>query len=60
MTSNAFMPNTDSGKADLLDHAASILPRYAALLEVSIKSHKWCTTFPEALDEAITNNLKSK
>ena len=35
MTSNAFMPNTDSGKADLLDHVATILPRYAALLEVT-------------------------
>jgi len=35
MTSNTFMPNTDGGKADLLDHAASTLPHYATLLEVT-------------------------
>jgi len=35
MMSNSFMPSTDSGKADLLDHAASILPHYIAILEVS-------------------------
>jgi hypothetical protein len=35
MSSNAFMPNTDSGKADLLDHVASTLPHYVALLEVT-------------------------
>ncbi len=35
MTSNTFMPNTDSGKADMLEHAASTLPHYAALLEVT-------------------------
>ena len=35
MTSNTFMPNTDSGKADFLEHAASTLPHYAALLEVT-------------------------
>jgi len=35
MTTNYFMPSTDSGKADLLDHLSSALPRYAALLDVS-------------------------
>ena len=35
MTTNYFMPSTDSGKADLLDHLSSTLPRYAALLDVS-------------------------
>ncbi|MEI6145905.1 MAG: hypothetical protein D0531_04455 [Methylococcales bacterium] len=35
MTSNAFMPSTDSGKADLLDHVASILVNYASILEVT-------------------------
>jgi hypothetical protein len=35
MTTNTFMPSTDSGKADLLEHAASTLPHYAALLEVT-------------------------
>jgi len=35
MTSNSFMPSTDSGKADLLDHAATTLPHYAAILEVT-------------------------
>ncbi len=35
MTSNTFMPNTDSRKADLLNHVATILPRYAVLLEVT-------------------------
>ena len=37
MTSNSFMPTTDGGKADLLDHVASTLPHYAALLEVTIE-----------------------
>jgi hypothetical protein len=37
MTSNSFMPSTDGGKADLLDHVASTLPHYAALLEVTIE-----------------------
>ena len=31
MTSNAFTPNTDSGKADLLEHIASSLAHYAAV-----------------------------
>ena len=35
MTSNTFMPNTDGGKADLLEHVASTLPHYAVLLEVT-------------------------
>jgi hypothetical protein len=35
MTSNSFMPNTDGGKANLLDHVASNLPHYAALLAVT-------------------------
>ena len=35
MTTNYFMPSTDSGKADLLDHFSSALPRYATLLDVS-------------------------
>jgi len=37
MTNNSFMPSTDGGKADLLDHVASTLPHYAALLEVTIE-----------------------
>ena len=35
MATSSYMPNTDSGKADLLDHLAATLPHYAALLEVS-------------------------
>ena len=35
MTTNYFMPTTDNGKADLLDHLAATLPHYAVLLEVS-------------------------
>ena len=35
MPANSYMPNTDSGKADLLDHLAATLPRYAAVLDVS-------------------------
>ena len=35
MTSNTYMPNTDVGKADLLEHVASTLPHYAAILEVT-------------------------
>ena len=35
MTSNSFMPTTDGGKANLLDHAATTLPHYAAILEVT-------------------------
>ena len=35
MTTNYFMPSTDGGKADLLEHLSSTLPRYAALLDVS-------------------------
>ena len=35
MTTNYFMPTNDSGKADLLDHFSSALPRYAAALDVS-------------------------
>ena len=30
-----YMPNTDSGKADLLDHLAHTLPLYKALLEIN-------------------------
>ena len=35
MTTNYFMPTTDNGKADLLEHLAATLPRYATLLDVS-------------------------
>ncbi len=28
MTTNSFMPTTDGGKVDLLDHAATTLPQY--------------------------------
>jgi hypothetical protein len=35
MTNNSFMPSTDSGKADLLEHLTSTLPHYAALLEAN-------------------------
>ncbi len=35
MTTSYFMPTSDSGKADLLDHLASNLPRYKDLLTLS-------------------------
>jgi hypothetical protein len=35
MTTTSFMPNTDSGKADLLDHLAATLPHYLELLNIS-------------------------
>jgi len=35
MTTTYFMPSTDSGKADLLDHFSGAMPRYATLLDVS-------------------------
>jgi hypothetical protein len=35
MTTTSFMPNNDSGKADLLAHLATTLPNYAVLLDVS-------------------------
>jgi len=35
MTTSSYMPNDDGGKADLLDHLAATLPKYAALLEIS-------------------------
>ena len=35
MTSNSYMPSTDSGKADLLDHVATTLPHYVTVLEVT-------------------------
>ena len=38
MTTTPFMPNTDNGKADLLDHLANTLPSYAGLLSLSAES----------------------
>ena len=35
MPTSSYMPKDDSGKADLLDHVATTLPKYAALLEIS-------------------------
>ena len=35
MTTTYFMPSTDSGKADLLDHFSGAISRYAPLLDVS-------------------------
>jgi len=35
MPTSSYMPKDDSGKADLLDHVAATLPKYAALLEIS-------------------------
>jgi len=35
MTINYFMPTTDNGKADMFDHFAAAMPRYAPLLDVS-------------------------
>ena len=35
MTTSSYMPNDDAGKADLLDHLAATLPKYAALLGLS-------------------------
>ena len=35
MSTSYFMPTSDSGKADLLDHLASNLPRYKDLLVLS-------------------------
>ncbi|MEY3788007.1 MAG: hypothetical protein RIQ94_1735 [Pseudomonadota bacterium] len=31
MTTSSYMPSTDNGKADLLDHLADTLPTYAAV-----------------------------
>ena len=38
MPTSAYMPKDDSGKADLLEHVAATLPKYAALLGVSAKA----------------------
>jgi hypothetical protein len=38
MTTTSFMPHTDNGKADLLDHLANTLPAYAGLLSLSAES----------------------
>ncbi len=35
MPKNAFMPRDDSGKANLLEHLAATLPRYASILNIS-------------------------
>ena len=35
MTTISFMPNTDGGKADLLDHLAATLPHYVELLNIN-------------------------
>jgi hypothetical protein len=35
MTTSSYMPGTDNGKADLLDHHANTLPTYASLLMIS-------------------------
>ena len=44
MTTNSYMPNTDSSKADLLDHLAHTLPLYKALLEISDQAMTTLTT----------------
>ena len=38
MTTTPYMPNTDNGKADLLDHLANTLPAYAGVLSLSDES----------------------
>ena len=38
MTTTSYMPYTDNGKADLLDHLANTLPAYAGLLSISAES----------------------
>jgi hypothetical protein len=35
MPTSSYMPKDDSGKADLLDHVAATLPKYAAMLDIS-------------------------
>jgi len=35
MSTTTFMPSTDSGKADLLNHLTTALPPYATLLNIS-------------------------
>jgi hypothetical protein len=35
MTTSSYMPSTDNGKADLLDHLTYTLPTYASLLMIS-------------------------
>ena len=35
MVTLPFMPNSDDDKADLVEHIATNLPRYADLLEIS-------------------------
>ena len=35
MPTSSYMPKDDGGKADLLDHVAATLPKYADLLNVS-------------------------
>jgi len=35
MPTSSYMPKDDNGKADLLDHVAATLPKYAALLDVT-------------------------
>ncbi len=34
MTTLPFMPNTDDDRSDLLEHVATILPRYTELLDI--------------------------
>ena len=34
MTTSSYMPGTDNGKADMLDHLANTLPTYASLLMI--------------------------
>ena len=35
MPTSSYMPSTDNGKADLLEHLATTLPPYAALFTIS-------------------------
>ena len=35
MSTITFMPSTDSGKADLLNHLSTALPQYATLLNMT-------------------------
>ena len=35
MTTSSYMPKSDDGRADLLEHLVAILPKYATILDIS-------------------------
>ena len=37
MTTSSYMPKSDDGKADLLEHLVAILPKYATILDISAR-----------------------